>query len=226
MSIDSLKQQAADFAADFVESGMIVGLGSGSTAIYATRRIAQRIGSGQLVDVLGVPTSLATEAAARDLGIPLTTLADHPAVDLTIDGADEVDPAYNVIKGGGGALLREKIVAQATERLVIVVDDSKLSPCLGTRFYLPVEVVPFAWQSQAAFLRGLGADAALRMVDNSPYRTDQGNLILDCDFGPIADPTALARALEARAGIVEHGLFLGMTSDVIVASTAGVRHLR
>ena len=226
MSSQALKQQAAETAAEWVESGMIVGLGTGSTAIFATRRIAERIGTGELGDILAVPTSLATEAAAIELGIPLTTLAEHPRVDITIDGADEVDPDLNVIKGGGGALLREKIVAQVTERLVIVVDDSKLSTQLGTRFFVPVEVIPFSWESQAAFLEAQGAEAILRQDGDQPYQTDQGNIILDCHFGPIADPAALAQRLNARAGIVEHGLFIGMTSDVVVAGAEGVRHLR
>ena len=226
MSSQALKQQAAETASEWVESGMIVGLGTGSTAIFATRRIAERIGTGELGDILAVPTSLATEAAAIELGIPLTTLAKHPRVDITIDGADEVDPDLNVIKGGGGALLREKIVAQVTERLVIVVDDSKLSTQLGTRFFVPVEVIPFSWESQAAFLEAQGAEAILRQDGDQPYQTDQGNIILDCHFGPIADPAALAQRLNARAGIVEHGLFIGMTSDVVVAGAEGVRHLR
>ena len=227
MSSQALKQQAAEYASEWVESGMIVGLGTGSTAIFATRRIAERIGTGELQDILAVPTSLATEAAAIELGIPLTTLAKHPRVDITIDGADEVDPDLNVIKGGGGALLREKIVAQVTERLVIVVDDSKLSTQLGTRFFVPVEVIPFCWESQAAFLEAQGAEAILRQDGDQPYQTDQGNIILDCHFGPIADPAALAQRLNARAGIVEHGLFIGMASDVVVAGAeGGVRHLR
>ena len=149
-------------------------------------------------DIVAIPTSLATEAAAIELGIPLTTFADHPRIDLTIDGADEVDPDFNVIKGGGGALLREKIVAQASARLVIVVDESKLSARLGTLFYVPVEVIPFGWETQAAFLRGLGAAARLRVDGDAPYQTDQGNLILDCEFGPIADVEGLARAIAAR----------------------------
>lgn len=226
MDIQSLKKQAGEYAAAFVESGMTVGLGSGSTAIFATRRIAQRIQTGELTNIRGIPTSLATEAAASALGIPLTSLADHPRIDITIDGADEVDPAFNLIKGGGGAHLREKIVAQATERLIIVVDDSKLVPQLGASWAIPVEVIPFGWQSQAAYLGSLGATATLRMQGEQPFQTDQGNLILDSQFGPIADPAALARKIESRAGIVEHGLFIGMTRDVVVADVGGVRHLR
>lgn len=226
MNIETLKKQAGEFAADLVESGMIVGLGSGSTAIYATRRIAQRLEIGELTGVLGVPTSRATEAAAIELGIPLTTLARHPRIDITIDGADEVDPGFNLIKGGGGAHLREKIVAQATERLVIVVDESKLVDQLGTTWAIPVEVIPFGWEAQAAYLESLGAKPKLRMNGDAAFQTDQGNLILDADFGRIAEPAALARQLEARAGIVEHGLFIGMARDVVVAGAGGVRHLR
>ena len=224
--IDALKQQAGEYAARFVKSGMVIGLGSGSTAIFATRRIAQLVRGGQLRDIVGIPTSLATEADARALGLPLGTLAQHARIDLTIDGADEVDPDFNVIKGGGGALLREKIVAQASQRLIIVVDDSKLSPQLGREWALPVEVARFGWQSQAAYLRGLGAEVTLRAVGGAAFVTDQGNHILDCDFGAIADVGRLADELKSRAGIVEHGLFIGMARDVVVAGAGGVRHMR
>ena len=226
MNIQALKKQAGEFAADLVESGLVIGLGTGSTAIFATRRIAQRLGAGDLRDIIAIPTSRQTEADARALGIPLSTLEHHPRIDLTIDGADEVDPDFNVIKGGGGALLREKIVAQASARLVIVVDESKLSDQLGSNWALPVEVIPFGWHSQAAYLRGLGAEVTLRMDGDLPYRTDQGNIILDCDFGKMGDPAGLAAALNARAGIAEHGLFIGMARDVVVAGGGGVRHLR
>ncbi len=226
MDINALKQQAGEYAADLVESGMVIGLGTGSTAIFATRRIAQRLRSGDLRDIAAVPTSLATEAAAIELGIPLTTLAERPRVDITIDGADEVDPDFNLIKGGGGAHLREKIVAQATERLVIVVDESKLSQQLGANWPVPVEVIPFNWESQAEYLRRLGGAPALRMAGGEPFHSDQGNIILDCDFGPIAEPAALDARLNARAGIVEHGLFIGMARDVVVSGAGGLRHLR
>ena len=226
MNIEALKQQAGEFAADFVKSGMVIGLGSGSTAIFATRRIAQGLQAGELRAIIAIPTSRQTEADARALGIPLSTLERHPRIDLTIDGADEVDPDFNVIKGGGGALLREKIVAQASRRLIIVVDESKLSDQLGSNWALPVEVIPFGWHSQAAYLRGLGARVALRQDGDLPYRTDQGNLILDCDFGKIADPAGIAIQLSVRAGIAEHGLFIGMARDVVVAGAGGVRHLR
>lgn len=160
-------------------------------------------------------------------GIPLTSPERQPIVDLTIDGADEVDPALNLIKGGGGALLREKIVAQASRREIIVVDEGKLSPVLGTRSAVPVAVVSFGWHSQACYLESLGARVVLRRgADGSPFVTDQGTLILDCTFGPIARPAELARALCDRAGIVGHGLFLGLATDVIVAGRDGIRHLK
>jgi ribose 5-phosphate isomerase A len=174
-----------------------------------------------------VPCSRQVEGEAQRLGIPLTTLDEHGVVDLTIDGADEVDPHLNVIKGGGGALLREKIVAQASRREIIVVDESKLSPALGTRWSVPVEVVPFGWRSQADYLTALGADVTLRYLDDGElFHTDQGNLILDCHFGPIAQPEELAAQIRARAGIVEHGLCLGVADDVIVAGETGIRHLQ
>ncbi len=227
MQTAALKRQAGELAVSFVESGMVIGLGHGSTAAFALRRIAQRLRDGQLQDILGVPCSLQVEQEAQQLGIPLTTLDEHPVIDLTIDGADEVDPDLNLIKGGGGALLREKIVAQASRREIIVVDESKLSPALGTHHPLPVEVVPFGWRSQAAFLESLGARVVLRQDGaGHPLKTDQGNWILDCHFGPIANPWQLARKLEARAGIVEHGLFLALATEVIVAGVQGIRHLR
>jgi ribose 5-phosphate isomerase A len=222
-----LKQQAAEYAVAFVEPGMVVGLGVGSTAIFAVRRLAERLRAGELHDIAGVPCGLQVGQEAARLGIPLTTLEERPDVDLTIDGADEVDPQLNLIKGGGGALLREKIVAQASRREIIVVDEGKLAPALGTRWPLPVEVIPFGWRSQAQYVESLGARVVLRLAgDGGPFHTDQGNVILDCHFGPIAAPAPLARALNARAGIVEHGLFLGLATDVIVAGRDGLRHLR
>ena len=224
--VTRLKQEAGYHAAAMVESGMIVGLGEGSTAIWAVRRIGERLRDGGLRDILGIPASLQIEREALALGIPLTTLEDHPVIDLTIDGADEVDPQLNLIKGGGGALLREKIVAQASQREIIVVDESKLSDALGTNWAVPVEVIPFGWRSQLDYLLELGAGVMLRGGTDSPYRTDQGNYILDCDFGPIFDPAALGAQIKARAGVVEHGLFLGLASEVIVVSPSGMRHIR
>jgi ribose 5-phosphate isomerase A len=222
---DHAKRVAAHRAVDFVESGMLIGLGAGSTASLATRRIAELLREGRLRDVTGFPCSSATEAEARALGIPICLELPRD-LDVTIDGADEVDPELNLIKGGGGALLREKIVAQASRREIIVVDESKLSPVLGTRWALPVEVVAFGWQAQARFLEALGARVSVRQgSDGQPFATDHGNWILDCGFGPIRDLRALAERLSTRAGIVEHGLFLGLATDVIVAGPAGIRHL-
>jgi ribose 5-phosphate isomerase A len=224
---DGLKRLAAERAAALVEPGMVVGLGFGSTALWAVRRIGAALASGELRDIVGVPCAEGTAALARELGIPLVGLGAVAQIDLTIDGADEVDPYMNLIKGGGGALLREKMVAQASRREAIAVDGSKLSPALGTNFRLPVEVVGFGLAATARFLEGLGAAVALRPNhDGAPFLTDQGNHIFDCAFGPIADPAALAAALERRAGIVEHGLFLGLATDLFVADGDGVRHIK
>jgi ribose 5-phosphate isomerase A len=222
----TLKQQAADEVLKYIEHGMIVGLGHGSTAILAVRGLGKLLTQGKLHDIRGVACSRQIEEEAIRLGIPLIEL-DAQGVDLTFDGADEVDPKLNVIKGGGGALLREKIVAQASRREIIIVDESKVSPALGTHWALPVEVIPFGWRSQAAYLEGLGARPALRRgrPDGEPFRTDQGNYILDCNFGPMEDPVALGDRLDARTGIVGHGLFLGLVTEVIVAAQSGTRLL-
>ena len=224
--IQILKQKAAEHAVKYVKSGMIVGLGHGTTASFAVKHIARLLKTGELSNILGIPCSIQVEDEARHLGIPLTTLEDHPIIDVTIDGADEVDSNLDCIKGGGGALLREKIVAQESLREIIVVDESKLSPALGTRWPVPIEVIPFGWRSQASFLESFGAHVSVRHAfDGKKFFTDQGNLILDCNFGPIQQPTQLARELNQRIGIVEHGLFLGLIRDVIVAGEDGVRHL-
>lgn len=230
----ALKQQAADRVLTYIEPGMIVGLGHGSTAILAVRSLGAKIASGELTDIVGVSCSSMIEVEAKQLGIPLTTLDDHApgasghVIDLTLDGADEVDPALNLIKGGGGALLREKIVAQASRREIIIVDESKLSPSLGTHWPVPVEVIPFGWRTQAAHLESLGAQVRLRMgaSHDLPFITDQGNLILDCGLGPIEDPAGLGARLDTRAGVVAHGLFLGLATEVIVAGAGGIRHLK
>ncbi len=225
MDAITLKQQAAEYAAQFIEPGMVVGLGAGSTAILAVRHIGYLLKTGALRNILGIPCSTQTEAEARALGIPLTTLEEHPIIDVTIDGADEVDPQLELIKGGGGALTREKIVAQATRREIIVVDESKLVPTLGTTWAVPVEVIPFGYGSQQVYLESLGARVKLRPGSSGlPYRTDQGNFILDCNFGPIADPAALGERLKRRTGIVEHGLFIGLATDMISASAGGIQH--
>jgi ribose 5-phosphate isomerase A len=224
---DQYKRAAAERAVELVQSGMTVGLGTGQTATYAIRRIGALIRAGELEDIEGVATSLATAAEAVRLGIPLLEESRATPTDITIDGADEIDPALNLIKGRGGALLREKIVAQTSRRVVIVADDSKLSPVLGTRSPLPIEIVPFGSRYQTEYLKRLmpQAQIAFRLArGGSPVRTDQGNFILDCITGPIERPAELATQLEARAGIVAHGLFLGLATDVIVAGAAGVEH--
>ena len=223
--MESQKRAAARYAVSLVRSGMVVGLGAGSTAAYAVQAIAAKLKHGELRDIVGIPCSGEVEALARRLGIPLTTLEECHTIDLTIDGADEVDPELNLIKGGGGALLHEKIVAEASRREVIIVDASKPTQRLGTHQPVPVEVVPFGWSSQRGFVERLGARVSLRQTHGGqPFRTDQGNFILDCAFGPIANATALARELDARAGIVEHGLFLRLATDLFVATDDGVEH--
>jgi ribose 5-phosphate isomerase A len=221
------KQQAAEQAVEFIESGMVVGLGHGSTAIFAIRRIVELLKRGVLKGIRGIPCSNQAAEEAGPFGIPLSTLEEHPLIDVTIDGADEVDPNLDLIKGAGGALLREKIIAQASCREIIVVDESKLSPVLGTCRQLPVEVVPFGWCTQREYLTALGGRVEVRTHgDGTFFKTDHGNMILDCAFGPLADPASLASRLDGRAGIVGHGLFLGLATDVIVAGVKGVRHLQ
>ncbi len=226
-SKEELKQKAAEKAVTFLQDGMVVGLGHGSTAHFAHLAIARRLQEGTLKNIIAIPCSRQVEAEARQLGIPLGTLADYPEIDITIDGADEVDPQLNLIKGGGGALLREKIVAQASRQEIIIVDEGKLSPALGTRWALPVEVVPFGVVPVSRFVESIGGKPRLRQLENGkPFLTDQGNYILDCQFGPIADPATLARQLCDCAGVVEHGLFIGLASMVIVGSANGVEILK
>lgn len=220
------KQEAGEYAVRYVESGMVVGLGTGSTAIHAVRRIGVLLKEGRLRDIVGFATSTATLREATALGIPLLAEELPRTIDVTIDGADEVDPAFNVIKGGGGALLREKIVAQASRRLIIVVDERKLSPQLGVTWPVPIEIMRYGYASNVRFLTALGARVIRRLAtDGALFVTDNDNWIVDCDFGPIDDPSGLADALAGRAGIVEHGLFLHLTTDLIVAGVDGIRHL-
>jgi ribose 5-phosphate isomerase A len=219
------KRQAAVVAAGLVEPEMVIGLGTGTTAALALRALKERMTAGELGGIVGIPTSNGTKKLARELGIPLTTLQDHPDVDLTIDGADEVDGVLNLIKGGGGALLREKIVAQSSRRVAIVVDDTKLSTTLGEKHDLPVEVVPFGWKPESRFVEAVGGRPRLRVAeDGEPFVTDNGNLILDCAFGSIGDPAGLEAELRTRAGIVEVGLFVGLATDLVIGGPDGVEH--
>lgn len=220
--LDRLKRAAAQAAVTLISNGMIVGLGTGSTASFAVSIIAQRVADG--LNVIGIPTSEKIAQQARSEGIPVSTLAEHDHVDVAIDGADEVEiGTLNLIKGRGGALLREKIVATAAERLIIIVDDSKLVDRLGIRASVPIEVVPFGWQATAKSLRTLGAGLTLRLgPDDQPFVSDGGHYILDCAFGVIEDPVHLQQQLDRAVGVVENGLFLGLTSQVIVGSREGV----
>ena len=224
MDAEALKRAAAERAAGWIRDGMTLGLGTGSTVRHLLDVIAERRAGGEWRDVVGVPTSVDTEERARRLGIPLATLAERPRVDLTIDGADEVDPGLRLIKGLGGALLREKIVAAASRALVIVADASKVVEKLGTKAPVPVEVDPFGEAIQPEFLRSLGAEPTLRRrADGSVLVTDGGNHILDCRFpGGIDDPEALEAALSLRPGIVETGLFLGLATAAVIAGEGGV----
>ena len=222
----NLKQQAARQVLSYVRSGMILGLGTGSTTAFFIEMLGDQLRTGALRDLAGVPTSQRTAERARAVGIPLTTLAAHPRLDLAVDGADEVDAGLNLIKGLGRALLREKIVEVHADRFVVVVDESKLVPRLG-RGPLPVEIVPFGAEAHVRWLNTLDCRAELwREDDGSPIVTDNGNHLVRCWFPEgIADPHALARILAGRPGIVEHGLFLDMASVVVVAGTEGLRLL-
>jgi ribose 5-phosphate isomerase A len=220
LSVEQQKFLAAAAALTFIENKMTVGLGTGSTTEFAIRLLAEEVKAG--LKIIGVPTSVTTEKLARRLKIPLADdLGTFKKIDLTIDGADEVDPQLNLIKGGGGALAREKIVASRSERVVIVVDEKKLVKQLG-KFPLPVEVLPFGWRSTLEILRDLGARAKLRQKDaQTPYRTDNGNYIVDCAFGKITNPPALAQQIKSIAGVIEVGLFIGRADLVLVGRRDG-----
>ena len=222
---EARKRRAAERAADFVESGMRVGLGTGSTARHVVDVLAERLRSGELRDIVGVPTSRATEEHARASSIPLATLDAQPRLDLTIDGADEFDPRLDLIKGLGGALLWEKIVASVSQRFVIVADESKEVDRLGTRAPVPVEVVPFGWRTHLEPFEALGARPVLRSsATRVPFVTDSGHYIIDLHFRDgIADAAALDHALRERPGVVATGLFLNQVDTVLIASAAGVR---
>jgi ribose 5-phosphate isomerase A len=222
----NLKRLAATEAVELAENGMVVGLGTGSTTRYAIEMIGERLQDGSLRDIVGIPTSSGSEKLARQLGIPLSTLHDHPMIDLTIDGADEVGSDLTLIKGQGGALLHEKIVARASRRLIIIVDDSKLVTVLGSRSPLAVEVVRFGWGTYLEALGAFGCEPIRRMKGDEPYLTDEGNYIVDCHFTRIDDPVKMERELNLIPGVVENGIFNGLTSLVYVASESGIRELR
>jgi ribose 5-phosphate isomerase A len=228
MDAKTAKIEAARTALGHVETGMRLGIGSGSTAEEFVRLLAARVAEG--LRVIGVPTSERTAALCRETGVPLSDLDETPHLDLAIDGADEIDPSLSLIKGGGGALLREKIVAAAADRMIVIADDSKLVDTLG-RFPLPVEVNRFGLAATrlaietAAGKLGLAGSLTLRMTNGEPFVTDGGHFIVDASFGRIPDTRALSNALFAIPGVVEHGLFLGMADTAIVAGAEGVRTL-
>ncbi|HSR70384.1 MAG TPA: ribose-5-phosphate isomerase RpiA [Acidobacteriota bacterium] len=211
---DQEKKAAAEAALSYVREGMSLGLGTGSTAAFAVRGLGRMVRDG--LKIRAVPTSRQTRSLARAEGIPLTTLQDCPRLDLTIDGADEADRRCRLVKGGGGALLREKIVASASRRMLAIVDSSKLVEYLGA-FPLPVEVVPFAWPVVLPRLAALGCSPVLRRRGDEPFVTDEGNYIIDCPFKTLDDPSGLAAEISPLAGVVEHGLFIGLCHEVIVA---------
>lgn len=229
MDATQLKIEAARAALAHVTDGMRLGIGTGSTAEAFVRLLAEKVATG--LRVIGVPTSERTAALCVQLGVPLSTLDETPELDLTIDGADEIDPALTLVKGGGGALLREKIVAAASARMIVIADRSKVVDTLG-RFPLPIEVNRFglrateiAIQTAAAKL-GLAGPVTLRMTDNQPFVTDGGHFILDASFGRIPDTIALSDALHAIPGVVEHGLFIGLASFAVIAGDGGAEILR
>ncbi len=217
---DAMKRAAAERAAAEARDGMILGLGSGSTAAFAVAAIAARVAAG--LRVVGIPTSDQTAALARRLGVPLTDFAAHGQIDLTIDGADQVERGtFNLIKGGGGALLREKIVASASRRMIVIVDETKLVDRLGARTPLPVEIVPFGFEVTLARLAALGSAAVLRRADADAFISAGGNYIADCRFAAIADAAALQAQIDAIVGVVESGLFVGLASTVFVGRPGG-----
>jgi len=214
--MEELKRIAAHRAAEYVRDGMVVGLGTGSTARYAVEKLGEMVKEG--LDIVGIPTSLETEQLARKAGIPLSTIDEHD-IDLTIDGADQVDGDLNLIKGGGGALLREKMVASCSREEIIVVDESKITDRFS--FPLPVEVVKFGWKSVARKLESMGLEPARR-----EFVTDNGNYILDCGYGSIDDPEEMERMLNGIPGVVENGLFVGLATMVIAGTTGGAKTIR
>lgn len=227
---DVKKQLAGEKAADYIKDGMIIGLGSGSTVYWTIKKLGEMVKQG--MNVSGIPSSKRTEGWAKELGVPLTDFLRVQYLDLAIDGADEVDPHFNLIKGGGGSLLREKLVNAAAQTLIIVVDETKLVSRLGS-YPLPVEVVPFGWQTTAQRIANLGCIPNLRMndpadsgsTDHKIYVSNNGNYILDCQFDGIPQPEELHKQLKLQLGVVETGLFIGMTDIVVIGEESGVRIL-
>ncbi len=224
--INELKKQAAVAAVNEIQSGMVVGLGSGSTATFMIQELGDRLRDGRLRDITALSTSKKSAQLARTLQIPQATLQEQPAIDITIDGADEIDPNLDLIKGLGGSLLREKIIAFASKRMIVISDQRKLVQRLGSRSPLPVEVIPFAQRPVEDFLHGLGSKTAIRKMNGEIFITDEGNIILDCTFPEIVDPRGLGMIIINQPGIVEHGFFFDLANEAIVATEKGIRLLK
>jgi ribose 5-phosphate isomerase A len=220
---EEMKKQAAEKAVQFIEEGMTIGLGTGSTVEFALKKIGELVKGG--LKISAIPTSLKTKRMASELKIPLIELDDHTEIDITIDGADEVDSNLNLIKGGGGALTREKIIAYHSKKVIIIVDETKIVKGLGCDCVLPVEVTKFAWPATKKVLEGLGCTTELRKIMNEVFITDNQNYIIDCDFGKIADPEALEKEINNIPGVLENGLFIGLADEVIVGSKQGMMTL-
>jgi ribose 5-phosphate isomerase A len=221
--MDELKRQAAIAALDEVRTGMIVGLGTGSTASHFIRELGVRVAGG--MQVKAIPTSEASHKLAQEVGVPLTTLKEHPEIDITVDGADEVSSRLDLIKGLGGALVREKIVAHSSKRLIIVVDESKLVDKLGRKAPIPVEVIPFAVDAVAVQLRRWGGVPELRLRNGQPFVSDNGNLVLDWKYGVVDEPELMEKQLKGVTGVVDSGIFAKVASLVVVAGASGIRKL-
>ena len=220
MDKERFKKMAAEKAVEEIQPGAIVGLGTGSTVYYVLLALGEKVRDG--LNITGIATSKQTESISAKQGIPLSTLAERPVIDLTIDGADEIDPSLNLIKGGGGALVREKIIAHASKRLVIVADDSKLVPVLGTTFALPVEVLQFGWEATQTAINNICGKSTMRYSGEKPFLSDNGNYILDCRFDMIRQPAQIELQLNNLPGVVENGLFVSRADKAIIGTTSGV----
>lgn len=223
MNTEHLKKIAAEKATEEIREGMVVGLGTGSTVYYALLKIGTMVRDG--LNIIGIPTSSGTEKIATEQGIPLSTLADHPIIELTIDGADEVDARLNLIKGGGAALVREKIIANASRRIVIVVDESKISRVLGTSFALPVEIIQFGWKSTKREVDIICEQSEIRGGNQKPLITDNGNYILDCHFDGIQEPGKVEMQLNNIPGVVENGIFVNRADKVFIGTPDGIHYM-
>lgn len=223
MDRETLKKLAGEKATEYIKSGMVLGLGTGSTVEYTIRKIGELVKDG--LKITGIPTSSHTKKLAKECNIPTSDLEEHPSVDLTIDGADEVDQDFNLIKGGGGALTREKIVAYHSKKEIIVIDESKIVKRMGSLVPLPVEVVKFGWLPVKKNIEELGCTVELRKITDEPYITDNSNYILDCEFEKIEDPEKLEKDINNIPGVVENGLFIDLANIIIVGCGQGVRIL-